>query len=134
MVDTWDQIEESDEDNNISAQLTFTITIANLEPTPTSTPEVTPGPRGAIAGTTYLDGPPQSNAAVYVYDPDGRLWGSGRSDENGYYFIDDIPAGEYVVVGQLRLAEIQYMGQISPVIVNSGVTTFGADIDLLAIP
>jgi hypothetical protein len=134
MVDTWDQIEELDEDNNVSELLSFDITIANLLPTPTSTPEIIPGPRGAVEGTTYLGGSPQSNVAVYIYDAEGRLWGSGRSDVNGYYVIEDLPAGEYVVVGQIRLAESQYIGQVSPVTVNSGTTTYGIDIDLLEIP
>jgi Flp pilus assembly protein TadG len=135
MVDTWDQIEESEEGNNVSASLTFTITVANLEPTPTNTPEITPGPRGAISGMTYLfeTGLEIGNVAVYVYDDEGRLWGSGRSDTNGYYIIENIPAGEYTVVGQLRLAENQYIGQVFPVTVSTGTTTYGVDIELIEV-
>jgi hypothetical protein len=134
MVDTWNQVEESDETNNISAALPFTITIANLKPTPTATPEITPGPRGSIQGMTYLSGVPQSNVAIYVYDAEERLWGSGRSDIYGNYSIDELPAGEYVVVGELRLADVQYIGQIGPVPVNSGQTTALVDIELIEIP
>jgi hypothetical protein len=140
MVDTWDQIEESDEGNNVSASLTFTITVANLMPTPTATPLITPGPRGEIAGTTYLGGDPPiggtplSNVAVYVYDAEGRLWGSARSNFSGYFIIEDIPAGEYTVIAQLRLADSLLFDQVFPVTVNSGATTFGVDFELLELP
>ncbi|MBN1876346.1 MAG: pilus assembly protein, partial [Anaerolineae bacterium] len=111
MVDTWDQILETNEDNNVSALLPVQITVDNPVPTPTPTPAVIPGPPGSIQGSTYLNFRLQSNVSVYVYDADGRLWGSGRSDVNGNYFISNVPAGDYMVVGVLRLANVLYQGQ-----------------------
>jgi hypothetical protein len=133
MVDTWNQIQEANETNNEFGPITVTIEQDNPMPTPTPTPEFTPGPTGAIEGITYLGGIAQSNVSVYVYDADGRLWGSGRSDINGNYAIDNIPAGDYIVVGQLRLGDSLYQGQVGPVTVVSGETTYGADIDLVSL-
>lgn len=126
MVDTWNQITESDEGNNVSAVLSVDLTIGNLEPEPTSTPAITPGVRGAIEGyTRYDEGGYLSNVAVYVYGVDSRLWGSTRSDIDGAYKVDDLPAGEYLVVGQLRVADAQHVGQAGPVTLISGQTVSG---------
>ncbi|MDF1515176.1 MAG: CARDB domain-containing protein [Anaerolineae bacterium] len=130
-VDTWDQIPESDETNNVSTLLTVDVTTW-VPPEPTATPEIITGERGSIEGITLLNGNPQEYTAVYVYDSDGRIWGSGRSDENGEYSIDELPAGEYLVVGQLRLADLLYVGDIS-VTVNAGLTEVGVDINLTPI-
>ncbi|HOU14179.1 MAG TPA: TadE/TadG family type IV pilus assembly protein [Anaerolineae bacterium] len=134
MVDTWNQVRETNEANNISALLPVTVTVNNPAPTPTPTPAGTTPPPGTIQGVTYLNGPPQSNVSVYVYAADGRLVGSGRSDANGNYTITNIPAGTYTVVGELRLANILYRGQVAPVNVGAGQTTTGVNIDLVAVP
>ncbi len=134
MVDTWNQVMETDETNNISALLPVTVTVNNPAPTPTPTPAGTLPPPGNIQGVTRLNGPPQSNVSVYVYATDGRLVGSGRSDVNGNYFITNVPAGSYTVVGELRLANTLYRGQVSPVVVVAGQTTTGVNIDLVAVP
>ncbi len=134
MVDTWNQIRETNEANNISALLPVTVTVDNPAPTPTPTPAGIVPPPGTIQGVTYLNGPPQSNVSVYVYAADGRLVGSGRSDVNGNYTITNIPAGTYTVVGELRLANILYRGQVAPVNVVGGATTTGVNIDLVMVP
>lgn len=132
MVDTWNQIAETNETNNISAALPITITKDNPPPTPL--PVVTPGPTGGIEGVTYLGVNRQDNVSVYVYDTDGRLWGSTRSSavvENiGYYLITNLPSGDYVVVGQLRIADILYIGQMGPVTVLAPQVTDRVDIYL----
>ncbi len=133
MVDTWDQIAESDETNNVSQPFIVNITQENPYPTPTPTPIAPPETPGSIQGITYLNGTPQSNVSVYVYDAEGRLWGSGRSDVNGNYLITDLPPNEYIVVGMLRLGEVLYRGQIGPITVNSGRTTIGVDLDLVEV-
>ena len=123
MADTWDQITELYEDNNVSASLPISITEENPAPTPTPTPEVPPGDPGAIAGVTYLEGTRQDNVSVYVYDAEGRLWGSGRSGTYGDYEIANIPPGDYIVVGELRMGESLYRAQLGPVTVTSNQTT-----------
>lgn len=117
MVDTWSQITEDLEDNNLSPSQTITLTTANLPPSPT--PEVTFEAAGIIGGVTYMNETSleQAYVSIYLYDADGRLWGSGRSDDNGNYELLEVPVGEYTLVGQLRLADELYMA-MEPVIVT----------------
>ncbi|MFP4346093.1 MAG: CARDB domain-containing protein, partial [Anaerolineales bacterium] len=133
VADTWEQISESDETNNLSAPLTFTVTVQNPEPTPTPTPETPPGDPGAIEGRTYIYIEDQlqslSGVGIYVYDQEGRLMGSGFSDSSGLYQITDLPAGDYTVVGIVRMGDVLYQDQIM-VTVWEGATTQGADLVL----
>ncbi len=133
MADTWDQITELYEDNNVSASLPISITVENPMPTPTPTPETPPGDPGGIAGATLLNGTPQSNVSIYIYDADGRLWGSGRSNVDGNYLITDIPPGDYIVVGELRTSTDLYRAQAGPVTVQSNQTTTGVDLYLVEV-
>lgn len=134
MVDTWNQIQETNESNNISALLPVTITVSNPAPLPTPTPYGTPRPPGNIQGVTYLNTLPQSNVTVYVYDGDGRIVGSGRSDVNGSFVITNVPAGTYSVTGTVFLVPNLYYGQVSEVVVVAGQTTAGVNIDLVVVP
>lgn len=130
MVDTWDQIAELDETNNVSVPLSIRLTIGNLAPTPT--PEVTPGPTGIIMGTTRLGSLDQANVAVFLYDADGRLWASARSDANGLYQLVDMNEGEYTVVGQLRLGDVFYMAMEPVTVVGAAYSI--VDLYLEALP
>lgn len=134
MVDTWSQVLETNENNNISAMLPVTITVSNPAPTPTPTPYGTPRPPGNIQGVTYLNTLPQSNVTVYVYDGDGRIVGSGRSDVNGNFVITNVPAGTYSVTGTVFLVPNLYYGQVSEVVVIAGQTTDSVNIDLVVVP
>lgn len=134
MVDTWDQILESNENNNISALLPVTVTVSNPAPIPTPTPYGTPRPPGNIQGVTYLNTLPQSNVAVYVYDGDGRIVGSGRSDVDGNFVIMNVPEGTYSVTGEVFLVPYLYYGQVPEVVVVAGQTETGVNIDLVVVP
>lgn len=108
-IDTWDQIYELDEDNNLSAPQVIEITRANLPPPPT--PTVVPGPTGSIQGMTYMDiaSGEQANVTIYLYDSDGRLRASGRSDDDAWYELNDVSMGNYTIVGQVRQPEGLYI-------------------------
>jgi Flp pilus assembly protein TadG len=121
MIDTWDQIVEADETNNVSPSETVTLTIANPEPTPT--PQVTPGPTGSIWGDTLLEGSYAPNVTVYVLAEDGRLVASTISDRNGRFELFDIPVGVYSVRGELRIGEESYV-HIQPAEVSDGLNTY----------
>ena len=119
-MDTWNQVLEIDEFNNTSQPLAVTVSITNPVPTPTPTPEIPPGPTGKISGITYIDGVPQSLSNVYIYNNQGRLIWSGFSNTiampngatvDGYYEAE-LPAGDYTVVGQMRMATALYWGQV----------------------
>ncbi len=137
LIDTWNQVVEADENNNYTTPLTVVITGAGPLPTPTPTPAVPPGPLGTIKGLTYLDGIPQSLITLYVYDMDGRLVWSGQShtiDDAGYtldgYYEVELPAGDYVVLGQMRMANAFYYGQITVAALSAGEVREGVDINL----
>lgn len=119
VVDTWDQIQESNEDNNVSDLITITLIQEN--PTPTPTPEVTVGPSSTIYGEVELDNLPQENANIYVYGAEGRLWASGRTDVDGLYSLSGLPVGEYSVVGELRRSDGTFM-DVKPVIITEAST------------
>ena len=70
-----------------------------------------------MGGRTFLKRLPQSLVSVYLYDSEGRLWASDRSNLDGVYEFTDIPVGEYSVVGQLRLADTIYMA-VQPVVIT----------------
>lgn len=119
LADTWNQIREHDELNNLSDPLAITVTQQNPVPSPTPTPAITPGPKGKIIGLTYMDMSPTNLVNVYVYDTSGRLIWSGFSRAetlpngnviDGYYEAE-LPPGDYVVVGQVRMATAIYRGE-----------------------
>ncbi|MEA3308793.1 MAG: TadE/TadG family type IV pilus assembly protein [Chloroflexota bacterium] len=137
LIDTWNQVVEADENNNYTTPLTVVVAAAGPLPTPTPTPSVPPGPLGTIKGLTYLDGIPQSLITLYVYDMDGRLVWSGQShtvDDDGYlldgYYEVALPAGDYLVLGQMRMANAFYYGQITVTALSAGEVREGVDINL----
>jgi len=130
MADTWDQVVETDEGNNVSTPLTITVTVDNPAPTPTPIPNIDPGTAGAIRGQTYIDGIVQGNVKIYVYDANGDEVKQVRSDLNGNYLISELPAGQYMVVGEMRMGNTLYRDQVGPVDVEASVTTVGVDLNL----
>jgi hypothetical protein len=128
MADTWEQIAESDETDNVSQPLTVTIGTDNPTPTPSPTPEGTPESPSRIEGTTNVEGVPQSGVDVYVYDLDARLVASTRSGTNGFYWVDNLTPGDYVVVGQMRMGDRLFRGQVGPVTCLPGQTEVGVNI------
>lgn len=138
LVDTWNQVLETDETNNTSTPLSVTVSITNPIPTPTPTPEVPPGPAGTISGITYMDGVPQSLVNVYIYNSQGRLIWSGFSNTittpngtiiDGYYEAE-LPAGNYTVIGQMRMATAIYWGQVTVADLQPGEIRQEVDINL----
>jgi len=141
LADTWNQIREYSEINNLSAPLAITVTQENPVPTPTPTPETPPGAPGTILGITYVSesGQPKPTNLVniYVYDSAGRLRWSGFSkldpvSGNSGTYEATLPPGTYTVVGQLRMATGLFWGQ-TPVVLLSGEEHDGVDIVLTAL-
>ncbi len=102
MVDAWDQIEEINEDNNISATAIITVTEEGLPPDP---PTVVEGPTGNIAGWVWIDDAEAAGVAVYLYAEDGRLVDSTRSISEGRFGFADVAYGIYTIVGEYREAD-----------------------------
>jgi len=141
LVDTWDQIMESDDTNNYSTPLTITLTQDNPTPTPTPTPDTVPDDPAKITGVTLIDGVGQSLVNIYIYDQDGRLIWSGQSqtieNEEGQsvdgYYEAELPPGDYTVTGQMRMADALYYGQTTVTALSSGEVRDLVDISLSAV-
>ena len=88
-----------------------------------------------------MDGVPQSLANVYAYNSAGRLIWSGFSrtitTESGLiidgYYEAELPAGDYTVVGQMRMANALYWGQVIVANLQPGETQQEVDINLTAL-
>ncbi|MBN1919646.1 MAG: pilus assembly protein [Anaerolineae bacterium] len=141
LADTWGQIREHDELNNLSDPLAITVTQQNPVPSPTPTPAITPGPKGKIIGLTYMDMSPTNLVNVYVYDTSGRLIWSGFSRAetlpngnviDGYYEAE-LPPGDYTVVGQVRMATAIYRGETIVTNLQSNEIRQQVDINLTQI-
>jgi hypothetical protein len=128
-ADALDQVVETDEVNNTSAPLVITVTVDNPVPTPTP---VLSG-KGTLMGTTYLDGVEQGNVMVKLYDENGDLVIELRSEFDGSYVVSNLPAGDYTVVGEMRIGEVLYRSQAGPVRVKNNKTTTGVDLNLQAV-
>jgi Flp pilus assembly protein TadG len=122
LADTWDQVLESDELDNVGGPLTVTVSQEGVPPTPTPTP----AGDGAISGSTWLfingDVVPQGRVNVYVYDG-AVLVAQTLSDQNGNYVLGGIPAGSYTVIGETFIDSVLYSDLVLDVQVQSGQTT-----------
>lgn len=135
MVDTWNQIAESNENDNLSTPLDILVEQANPQPTPTPTVALPPNP-GGISGVTRINSLPQGNVVVYVYDSGGRLVWSGISDPSGNYASGlRLAPGTYTVEGRARLVvgetEQLYRATVSGVVVVANTVTSNVILDLI---
>lgn len=127
MVDTWNQVPELLEDNNVSAVETLTITVQNPQPEPTPVAE---GPTGTLTGEAYVEGEPTAGVSIYLYAQDGRLAASGRSVNDGLFGFTDLPTGQYTLVGEYREADTYAID--SQIITISENTTLPTELQLTA--
>jgi hypothetical protein len=126
MADTWDQIAEDNEWDNVSVPLTITVNEEGVPPTPTPTP--TPGPveDGSISGSTWLyingDVVSQGRVNVYCYQGDTRI-AEALSTQEGGYVLENVPPGTYAIVGEAVINSILYTDVVMDVVVTSGQET-----------
>ncbi len=125
MVDTWDQISEGNELDNVSGPVNLAVSSETSLPTPTPTPSPTPAPvaDGEISGSTWLfingDFVPQGRVNVYCYDG-STLVAEALSDAAGNYAFADIPPGTYTLIGQAVINGSTYSAIRENVIILSG--------------
>jgi len=122
LADTWEQIAEESEDDNVSDPETVSVTSQGTPPPPTPTP----AGDGSISGSTWLfindDLVPQGRVNVYCYDG-GSLIAQTLSDQDGYYLLEGIPAGSYMIIGETYIDGTLYADDVSNIPVQSGQTT-----------
>lgn len=126
LADSWDQVAESDETDNVGGPLVVVVEQEGTPPTPTPTP--TPGgiEYGAISGSTWLyvngDVVPQGRVNIYLYNG-GELIAETLSDQDSNFALENVPAGTYTVMGQTYIDDALYSDVVMNVQVNAGETT-----------
>jgi hypothetical protein len=122
-ADSWNQIAETRETDNITGPITVSVGAVGPTPTPSPTPAPT---AGVISGKTYLvrggTMTPISRATVEVWQG-GTLIASTLSGANGAYLLFNIPEGTYNVVGWIIVDGQYYSGQETNVVVIGGQIT-----------
>jgi hypothetical protein len=124
LADTWTQVNESDEADNVSQAVLIPVPQEGTPPTPTPTPDATG--TGAISGSTWLyingDVVPQGRVNVYLYEGE-VLIAEVLSDQSGDYVMEGLPAGTYTVIGETYIDGVLYSDIVLNVLVESGQTT-----------
>ncbi|MGC8947107.1 MAG: TadE/TadG family type IV pilus assembly protein [Anaerolineae bacterium] len=124
-ADSWEQVTETRETDNITGPITVSVTAVGPPPTPSPTPGPT---TGVIAGVVYLvrggSITPIARATVEVWQG-STLIASTLSGKNGAYQLTDIPAGSgYTVVGWVVIDGQYYTDQVTNVTVTGGQITY----------
>jgi Flp pilus assembly protein TadG len=126
LADTWQQVVESNEEDNVGGPLAITIAQAGTPPTPTPTPDSGGETPGAISGSTWLlinaDAVPQGRVDVYL-DNGVEVIAETLSDQDGNYLFENVPPGTYTVIGETVIDGQLYTGYESNVVVQSGQLT-----------
>jgi len=126
LADSWDQVSESDETDNVGGPLIVMVDQEGFPPTPTPTPVPGSSEHGAISGSTWLyingDVVPQGRVNIYLYDG-AELIAETLSNEFSNYLLPNVPAGSYTVIGQTYIDDTLYSDVLLNVQVNSGETT-----------
>jgi hypothetical protein len=142
LADTFDQVSESDEDNNVSSPLVITVTgVVTPTPTPTPTPTITPTVPGSISGITYLfTGVPQPQSRVDVSlidDATGAVVATAESHHQsgndpipeGFFEFTNVTSDRfYRLSASYRQGNTDYCGQLAPFYLGSGVDLTDKDI------
>jgi len=130
-VDTYNQIREGSESNNVSVPYPIAIqgTAATPTPTPTPgtpTPTVSPGPTGGIRGTVWastsggLSLAPRATVRVLSGSTPVAQTLAGP---DGQFSLTSLPAGTYTVAGSLCIEGALYVDSVPGVTVTGGQTT-----------
>ncbi len=132
-VDTYNQIREGSESNNVSVPYPVAIQGTATTPTPTATPagptptpSPTPGATGTVRGTVWA-----STAGGFSLAPRAAvkvLSGSTvvaqtLAGPDGQFTVSNVPAGTYSVAGSLCVEGTAYTDTVPGVTVTGGQTT-----------
>jgi hypothetical protein len=127
MADTWHQVSESDEVDNLSGPITVSIVARQVMPGMTPTPTPLPGGFGSVSGSTWLyyegDLAPQGRVLVSVYTGDGYLVAQGLSDRSGQYLLENVPKGTFNMFAELYVDGEFYLDILTNVEVDNNKLT-----------
>ena len=127
MADTWHQVSESDEADNLSEPVTVSIVAREVMPGMTPTPTPLPGGFGSVSGSTWLyyegDLAPQGRVLVSVYTGDGYVVAQGLSDRSGQYLLENVPKGTFNMFAELYVDGEFYLDILTNVEVDNNKLT-----------
>jgi hypothetical protein len=115
LADTFDQVPEFDEDNNVfTTGLVITVTGVGVPPTPTPVPTTQPPSNpGSISGVTYRNFNRQGGVTVILYRVDTGLEVARTQSAPGqgtYQFTGLAPYFDYFLDAQYRQGNTTYCG------------------------
>jgi len=132
-ADTYQNVNELHEDNNVSQPLSVTVHV-NPNP-PTATPTATPAEHvGSIGGTVWVFIGGQlvvpTERVNMSLDKDGVVATTVSEDDGSYHFSDVPVDTDYLVYGYVMIDDILYYGYQSAIQVKEGQETSPVDIIL----
>ncbi|MDY7041665.1 MAG: carboxypeptidase-like regulatory domain-containing protein, partial [Chloroflexota bacterium] len=132
-ADSYEQIVESIETNNVSGPISVPVSSEGVVPVPTPTDTPTPPTHGSISGATLIwDGSylvPIGRATVTLMQGSTIVAETISDAENGTYRFDSVAEGTYTVLGETVIDGLLYYDVVSGVVVVAGVET--TDVDLI---
>ncbi len=122
-ADSWRQVNELNEDDNLSHPITVTVSDEGTSP-PTPPPTTTVG---SIVGETWVSltgiPVPHGRANVRCVNQAGEVVASTVSDSEGKYQFSDLAVGTYTVIGETWIDGVRYSGTIANVEVEENKST-----------
>jgi hypothetical protein len=132
-ADSYEQIVESNETNNVSGPISVPVSSEGVVPTPIPTDTPIPPTSGSISGVTLIwDGSylvPIGRANVTLMQGSTIVADTISDAENGTYRFDGVEPGTYAVLGEAVIDGLLYYDVVSGVEVVAGVET--TDVDLI---
>ncbi|MBC7249697.1 MAG: pilus assembly protein [Anaerolineae bacterium] len=126
-VDSYEQIMESREDNNVAGPLEVPVSSGGELPPPTPTDTPTPPSAGSISGVTMLwdsiDLVPIGRATVILMQGGSTVAETISDDDDGTYRFDGVAPGTYNVWGEIVVDGLLYYDMVSGVEVVAGQET-----------
>ena len=130
MVDSLEQIVETNETNNIGGPLS--VTGISTGPTPVWTPEYPIGSTNTISGVARAlvqDWVPMQRTEVKLYDPDrGSVVATTATDQNGYYEFRGLQVNDYTVTTCVTIDNISFAG------IRTGIVAPDSFADIFMLP
>ncbi|MCR4405960.1 MAG: malectin domain-containing carbohydrate-binding protein [Anaerolineae bacterium] len=132
-ADSYEQIVESNEANNVSGPISVPVSSGGVVPVPTPTNTPTPPTAGSISGVTMIwDGSylvPIGRATVTLMQGSTIVAETISNAANGTYRFDGVAPGTYTVLGEAVIDGLLYYDAVPGVVVVAGMET--TDVDLI---
>jgi hypothetical protein len=114
-ADSWDQVDELDEQDNDQGPIAVTVSADGTPPPPSPVTTTV----GSIEGETWVSltgvPVPHGRANVWCVDEQGDVIASTVSDDEGRYVLTDLSPGVYTVIAESWIDGVRYVGTLAEV-------------------